>query len=206
MRSNWQGAERLRLTVKNKFPKYGMGDKTADALAADLVERLAEMINKAPNAKGGVYRLGLHSITARWAIGAALGATPDGRLAGETVSLNSGASFGADREGITAHILSVTEIDATNSPNSVTLDIDMHSSAVKGESGLEAMYASLVTYLRRGGFSIHYNVLDGRVLRDAQKNPENYPNLQLRVCGWNILWNDMDRREQDEYIKRAENL
>jgi type IV secretory pathway TraG/TraD family ATPase VirD4 len=80
-------------------------------------------------------------------MGSTLAATPDGRLAGESTSLNTGASLGADREGITAHIISVTTIDATDSPNSVTLDLDMHASMVQGKNGLNAMYATLKTYL-----------------------------------------------------------
>lgn len=204
MRNNWAGRENLRMIVRNKFPKYGMGDAAVDAYAVKLVEELAGMINGAPNAKGGVYRLGLHSITNRWIMGKALGATPDGRLAGESTSLNTGASFGADREGVLGHILSVTSLDATYGPNSVILDLDLHSSAVKGENGLEAMYATLRTYLDRGGFSVHYNVLDAETLRAAQKNPEDYPNLQVRICGWNFLFGSLGREAQDEYIMRSE--
>ncbi len=202
MKKNWEGNERLRLLAKNKFPKYGMANPEVDFYAADIVRHLADMINKHPNEKGGVYRLGLHSITTRWLMGSTLAATPDGRFAKESTSLNSGASFGADREGITAHILSVTVIDSSLSPNSVTLDLDMHASAVRGKSGLNAMYATLKTYLERGGFSVHYNVLDSEVLRKAQRNPEEYPNLQVRVCGWNALFNKLPKSQQDEYIER----
>ena len=204
MRNNWAGNEKLRLKVKNKFPKYGMADKSVDFYAADLAKKLAAMINKQPNEKGGVYRLGLHSINVRWRMGSTLAATPDGRLAGESTSLNTGASFGADREGITAHILSVTAIDSSDSPNSVTLDLDMHSSMVQGENGLNAMYATLKTYLDRGGFSVHYNVLNSETLRAAQKKPEDYPNLQVRVCGWNYLFNNLPKEQQDDYIARFE--
>ena len=204
MKNNWAGHEKLRLTAKNKFPKYGMADPNVDCYAADLAKKLAVMINKQPNEKGGVYRLGLHSITVRWLMGSTLAATPDGRLAGESTSLNTGASLGADREGITAHILSVTEIDSSDAPNSVTLDLDMHSSMVQGENGLNAMYATLKTYLDRGGFSVHYNVLNSETLRAAQKNPEEYPNLQVRVCGWNYLFNNLPKEQQDDYIVRFE--
>lgn len=204
MIDNWSEKESLRLAVKHKFPKYGMGDPEADRLAAELVKELAKMINGQPNARGGKYRLGMFTITARWNMGAHLAATPDGRLSGETTSLNSGASFGADREGATGHILSVTAIDAADSPNAVVLDIDLHSSAVKGENGLQAMYAMLKTYLEKGGFAIHYNVLNTDVLRAAQKKPEDYPNLQVRVCGWNMLFARLPKDQQDEFILRAE--
>ena len=141
----------------------------------------------------------------RWWMGSKLAATPDGRLYGETTSLNSGASFGADREGATAHVLSMTTVDATHSPNGVVLDLDLHESAVKGDNGLNAMYATLKTFLDNGGFAVHYNVLNADVLREAQKKPEDYPNLQVRICGWNCLFNRLGQKEQDEYIMRAEN-
>lgn len=192
------------MTVKNKFPKYGMGNPEADRYAAALVKWLAERINGEPNARGGKYRLSMFSITARWSIGACLAATPDGRLAGESTSLNTSASFGADREGAVGQILSVTTIDAADVPNAVVLDIDLHASAVKGTNGLHAMYATLKTYLERGGFAIHFNVLDSQVLRAAQKRPEDYPNLQVRICGWNLLFSRLDKYEQDEYIMRSE--
>lgn len=204
MKNNWQGQELLRLTAKNKFPKYGMGDPEADRYAAQIVEYLGSRINGAPNARGGTYRLGMYSITWRWEMGAGLAATPDGRLAGETTSLNSGASFGADREGVTAHILSATSVDTTNVPTGFVLDLDLHASAVRGNNGLHAMYATLRTYLENGGFAVHYNVLDAQVLRAAQKKPEEYPNLQVRVCGWNMLFSRLPREQQDEYILRSE--
>ena len=204
MKNNWEGQEALRLTAKNKFPKYGMGNPEVDVYAKDIVDKLGVFINKQPNAKGGQYRLGMMSIIWRWWMGSKLAATPDGRLYGETTSLNSGASFGADREGATAHVLSMTTVDATHSPNGVVLDLDLHESAVKGDNGLNAMYATLKTFLDNGGFAVHYNVLNADILREAQKKPEDYPNLQVRICGWNCLFNRLGQKEQDEYIMRAE--
>ena len=82
----------------------------------------------------------------------------------------------------------------------------LHPSAVQGEDGLTALRAVLETYLAKGGASIHFNIFDTAMLRDAQSHPEKYKNLQVRVCGWNVLWNNMDKKEQDAYILRAENI
>ena len=120
----------LRLTIKNKYPKYGMADKEADILAAYIVQILSNTINGKPNVKGGIYRLGMFSIDWRTEFGRYTGASADGRKAGEPLSQNTGASFGADREGVTAHILSVTELDAGNIANGLIVDLDLHSSAV----------------------------------------------------------------------------
>lgn len=205
LKNNWKDHEGLRLVIKNAYPKYGNGNFEVDRIAADLVSRLSDMVNNVPNAKGGVYRLGTFSIDWRLVFGRCMSASADGRLSGEPISQNATAVFGADKEGITAHILSVTEIDTTNTANGTVLDMDIHSSAVKGRNGLLVMKATLTTFMERGGFGIHYNVLDCEVLRDAQVNPHKYPNLQVRLCGWNVLFSTLSKQAQDEFIFRAEN-
>lgn len=204
MKNNWADNEKLRLHVVNRFSKYGMGCAEIDKTAADIVERLSKLVNGRPNVKGGIYRLGTFSINWRWDFGANTAATPDGRRYGEPVSQNSTASIGADKEGATAHIMSVTEQDFSLTPNGSTLDIDLHASAVSGEDGLDAMYATLVTFMERGGFAAHYNVLDANTLRAAMSKPEDYPNLQVRLCGWNVLFSNLSPKEQEEFVRRAE--
>jgi len=203
LRTNWQGEEALRLRIKNKYPKYGTGDSATDAIAADIVEVLADTITGKPNAKGGKYRLGLISINWRWEFGEKTGASADGRLRGENLSQNVSATFGADREGATAHLLSAAAIDYTKVPNGTVVDIDLHSSAVRGENGIRMLSASLKTFFEMGGFAAHYNVLDTDVLLDAKKNPEKYPNLQVRLCGWNVLFSTLSDAEKDEFIARS---
>lgn len=205
LRNDWEGQEILRMTIKNKYPKYGNGNREADSLAAGLVETLSNTINRHPNVKGGIYRLGLFSINWRHDFGRYTGASADGRKAGDALSQNTGAALGADRGGVTSHILSVTELDAGNVPNGAVLDLDLHASAVRGNAGLQMMISTLRTYFDRGGFAVHYNVLNTRVLKDAKINPENYPNLQVRLCGWNALFISLSEQEQDEFIKRAGN-
>ena len=204
LKSNWEGQEMLRLKVQRRLPKYGAGFAEIDKMAAGIVQKLSELVNRRPNVKGGIYRLGTFSINWRWEFGEKTAATPDGRKQGEPVSQNSSASVGADREGVTAHIMSATEQDFTLTPNGSTLDLDLHSSAVRGEDGLEVLYATLLTFINRGGFAVHYNVLDTDTLRAATEKPEDYPNLQVRLCGWNVLFANLTKEEQEEFIKRAE--
>ncbi|MBQ7624942.1 MAG: hypothetical protein IJS65_06690 [Clostridia bacterium] len=204
LKNNWEGHEALRLRVKNKFPKYGINDDKTDALAKRTVALLAETVSRRPNAKGGVYRLGALSITLRWEYGDHCAASADGRRSGEPLSQNTSASFGADREGVTAHFLSAAKIDASDTPNGAIIDIDLHSSAVQGENGLRAMASSLIAFFKMGGFCVHYNVLDADVLRDARAHPEKYPNLQVRLCGWNVRFSTLTDRAKEEFISRAE--
>ena len=202
--NNWEGQEILRNVIRNKFPKYGIGDQQVDTLAVRITDFLSDNINNVPNAKGGVYRMGVFSIDWRVSFGAHTAASADGRLSGETLSQNASATFGMDREGPTGHILSVSSLNGTNAVNGSILDLDMHSSAVRGENGTKVMMATLDTFMEKGGQTIHYNVLDTETLYDAQKHPEKYPNLQVRLCGWNVLFTHMSKASQDEFIRRSE--
>ena len=76
--------------------------------------------------------------------------------------------------------------------------------AVKGDNGIKVLTAALRTYFELGGFAVHYNVLDTDTLRDAKAHPEKYPSLQVRLCGWNVLFSTLDDRAKDEFIARSE--
>ena len=79
----------------------------------------------------------------------------------------------------------------------------LHPSAVSGEDGLDAMRTFVMAYVRGGGHAIHFNVFSLETLEKARKNPENYRDLQVRVCGWNVLWNNLSDQEQLSYMKQA---
>ena len=111
-----------------------------------------------------------------------------------------------NREGATAAILSATKIDATAFASDAALDLGLLPSAVKGEDGLLAMYGLLQTFCGLGGHAMHINVFDADTLRAAQREPEKYKDLQIRVCGWNVLWSNINKEEQDGFIRQAEAL
>ena len=77
---------------------------------------------------------------------------------------------------------------------------------MSGDDGLEAMYGLLMTFIRRGGHALHINVFDAATLRDAQAHPERYRDLQIRVSGWSVLWNNINPKEQEGFIRQAEAL
>ena len=107
-------------------------------------------------------------------MGKVTGATPDGRKKGEETSKNASPTPGMDKNGVTALINSVTTMDMSLANSGACLDVMLHPSAVAGDDGLLAFYSVLNTYIKKGGASIHFNVFDAKVLRDAQKNPQNY--------------------------------
>ena len=206
LENNWEGYEKLRAMALNAEHKYGNNDAISDHYALAITRTVADMLHGRKNSHGGSYSMELHSARAFIIHGEKTKATPDGRKAGDEMSKNASPTPGADRKGITALINSATTIDSTLSDVGFCLDAMLHPSAVQGEDGLEVLYAVLNTYMKKGGASIHFNIFNADLLKDAQKNPEKYKNLQVRVCGWNVLWNNMAKKEQDAYILRAENI
>lgn len=206
LKNNWHGYELLQAKVKKSPHKYGNNDTVADTYASAMASYFANKVNNVPNSRGGVYKAIFHSARAFVRQGRKTGALPDGRLAGEELSKNASAVPGMDKNGVTALIDSATKLSPSDYHESFCLDIMLHPSAVDGENGFNVFKGILMTYLKKGGQSIQFNILNIETLHDAQKNPEKYKNLQVRVCGWNILWNNMSKKEQDAYILRAENI
>lgn len=204
LRANWNGHEVLLQTIRNRFPKYGQGNDAVDSVARSIVSALGASVDGRKNVRGGVWRLGLFSIDWRWDFGAHTGASADGRRCGEPLSQNTGADFGRDRYGATAHMLSVAGLDSLKTPNGSVLDLDIHISAVSGEDGLQSLLSGVRAFFALGGFAVHYNILDTEILRKAKASPADYPNLQVRLCGWNVLFNTLSEKEKDEFIARFE--
>jgi len=206
LKADWQGQERLQTIIKRLPEKYGNRHPFADELTRDFTDFCAALVNNRPNGRGGVFKAGCFSIDHCFELGEKTMATPDGRKAGEPLSKNLCAATGMDRNGITALINSVTVMDHSKFPNGSVLDIVLHPSAVQGEEGLEAFYGILKTYMSKGGFAMHGNVFHPEDLKKAQREPEKYANLQVRVCGWNAYFVNLSKAEQDAFIRQAEQV
>ena len=113
-------------------------------------------------------------------------------------------NVGAETEGITGSIASYGAVAPENFPCGSIYDVMIHPSTVSGEKGLRVFRTLVERFYAGGGVALNINVVSPETLRDAQKHPEKYENLQVRVAGWNIRWNDIPRKEQDEYIARIE--
>lgn len=203
LKADWKGAEDLRKEILNDNAKYGNGNEEADGMTADITHKIATKINGTPNSRLGFWKIGLLSIDKNVRFGARSIASPDGRKAGEPFSKNLNPCVGMDRGGITVTMNSLTKIDFTESPHAAMVDFVLHSSAVSGEDGLAAFAALVRTYFKKGGHSIQFNVFDKETLIAAQKNPDLYRNLQVRVCGWNVYFVELEKVLQDEFIARA---
>ena len=203
---NWKGHEELRLRMKNSKFKWGCGNPEADALAKEVQEAFSSCIVGKPNSRGGVFVC--YGLNSRGFIngGAFIGATPDGRRKGDHLSKNMAPSVGAETEGVTGSIRSFGALAPENFPCGSIFDMMIHPSSVAGEKGLRAFRTIVERFFAGGGVAMNINIVSPETLRDAQKHPEKYENLQVRVAGWNIRWNDIPRNEQDEYIARIETV
>jgi len=206
--SNYDGNEKLRRILLSDPDKYGNNKELPDSIVCDIVDFICSKVCRKPNAKrrGGEWTSGFHVARMSYNWSHKTASSANGRLLGEELSKNMSASMGMNREGATAAILSITKVDASKFTNDASLDLGLLPSAVQGDDGLMAMYALLKTFIMRGGHAMHINVFNADTLRKAQQEPEKYSDLQIRVCGWNVLWNNINKVEQDGFIKQAESL
>ena len=204
--TDWKGHEELRLRMKNSKLKWGCGEPEADALAREVQETFSRRFVGKPNGRGGVFVC--YGLNSRGFIrgGKITGATPDGRHAGDHLSKNMAPSVGAEKEGITGAIKSYGELAPENFPCGSIFDVMIHPSTVAGDKGLRVFRMLVERFFAGCGVAMNINIVSPEMLRDAQKHPERYENLQVRVAGWNIRWNDIPRKEQDEYIRRIETV
>lgn len=204
--ADWNGYEKLCLKIRNDAHKYGNHDEVTDIYAAAIADFFSSRVSNIPNGRGGVYKVDMHSARQFIEQGKKTLASADGRKNGDILSKNGSPCDGMDKNGATALIESALNLTPTNFRESFGLDMMLHPSAVEGDDGLRVLKALLETYMESDGMTMQFNIFNSETLRDAQKNPEKYRNLQVRVCGWNVLWNNLSEKEQNAYIIRAENI
>ena len=202
--ADWKGYEELQSEIASDAEKYGNNIDCVDFFAKDLMEKSADKIMEYRTWLGEKYSPDGEGIDHGIRYGKRTGATPDGRNAGDQLSKNLQSVFGCDRRGVIAYINSVTKINAFKWPNGAPIDFVLHPSAVEGDGGLDVMTALVRTTFKKGGAAIQGNVYSAEILRDAQKNPDKYKGLQVRLCGWSQYFNKLSRDEQDMLIRQAE--
>ena len=206
MAENWEGHEALRLRMLRSKRKWGNNDPEANALGAEMIDTYAAQLNGKPNSRGGMFIASGHCARQYIFLAEKTGATPDGRKAGDEMSKNLSPTMGVDTEGATALVNTLAASDATKLPGDYPLDMMLHPSVCSGEKGLQVMKSLVRMFHKNGGSVIQFTVFSAEELRDAQAHPEKYENLQVRICGWNVRWNDLSKVEQDAYILRAERI
>jgi formate C-acetyltransferase len=188
--------------MANRTPKFGNDDDAADSIARRVFQSWYEAIDGRPSPRGGTYHIDLLSTTCHIYFGLKTGATPDGRHARAPISDGASPAQGADRNGPTAVIKSLSKIDAVKTGGSL-LNQRFLPKTLEGEKGLEGLANLIRTYFRLGGHHIQFNVVDTATLREAQKRPEAYRNLLVRVAGYSDYFVDLDLNHQEEIISRT---
>ena len=200
---NFVGHDEIYNLVSNKTPKYGNDDDYADDIMVEAFNAYYDEVNGRKNMKGGYYRINMLPTTCHVYFGSVMGASPNGRLANKPVSEGISPEKAADRKGPTAVIKSAAKMDHLRTGGTL-LNQKFAPSALVGDKGLENLSALIRSYFSMDGHHIQFNVIDRKVLLDAQKNPNDYKDLIVRVAGYSDHFNNLDRELQDEIINRTE--
>jgi formate C-acetyltransferase len=186
--------------------KFGNDDAAADRWTAFVAEEFARRVESfGQSTRGGCYVVALYSTTTHDHFGRLTGATPNGRRKGAPFTSGIAPENGADRKGPVAVINSMNRLDFTHFPNGVNFNLKFQADAARGAAGRELLKAMLGVYFSRGGMQAQLNVLDAETLRRAKQNPEQFPNLLVRVSGFSAYFNDLSEAMKDEIIARTSN-
>jgi formate C-acetyltransferase len=195
--------ERVRQTLLHRTPRYGNDDDRADRVMQAVFEAYFEAVDGRPNTKGGSYRINLLPTTCHVYFGSVIGATPDGREAGRPLSEGISPVQGADRHGPTAVIKSASKMDHARTGGTL-LNQKFTPQLLEDDEGLDRLVQLVRAYFRLDGHHIQFNVVDAATLRAAQRSPEEYRNLIVRVAGYSDYFCDLTQALQDEIIARTE--
>jgi formate C-acetyltransferase len=202
LRANLEGHESLRQTLLNKAPKYGNDDAYADEIAREVSRFWTEEVFRHTSPTGKRYRGGYLSWNYWVAYAPTTAATPDGRRRGQFLSNAVCPVNGVDRKGPTAVIKSVGHLGLETAPNGASHTISLSPSLMRSAEQRQKLMALLRAYDKVGGTCLQVNVIDADTLRQAQKHPDEYRNLLVRVTGYNAYFVGLGKEIQDEIISR----
>ena len=184
--------------------KFGNDNDEVDALAREMAYTYTRPLENYKNPRGGIFQAGLYPVSANVPLGAQTGATPDGRLAYTPIADGVSPAAGRDMKGPTAAANSVSRLDHYIASNGTLFNMKFHPSALEGRSGLESFVALVRGYFDRKGSHMQFNVVSRETLRDAQKHPEKYKSLVVRVAGYSALFTTLSKGLQEDIINRTE--
>jgi formate C-acetyltransferase len=202
--NNWEGYEELQAYINNEVPRYGNGDKEADKYAAWFSHMICSIGN---NLKGyrGNFGMGTWPVTMNVLYGYSTWATPDGRKAGTPLADGISAVQQMDKNGPTAELASVAEMDHSEFHNGTLLNMKFHPSSVANEAGMNKLINLMSTYFfDMGGMQMQLNIVSADTMKAAQKDPDNYKDLVVRIAGFSAYFVEVYKDAQDDLIRRTE--
>ncbi|PPK49130.1 trans-4-hydroxy-L-proline dehydratase [Clostridium algidicarnis] len=203
LKDNFEGHEDVLKLLKDRTPKYGNDDDYADDVMKEIFEAFFKEVDGRKNGKGGVFKINMLPTTCHVYFGSVIGATPNGRKAYVPLSEGISPEKGADLKGPTAVIKSAAKMDHLKTGGTL-LNQKFTPSVVEGEKGLNNMADLVRSYFKLDGHHIQFNVVNKEVLIEAQKSPDEYKDLIVRVAGYSDYFNNLDKVLQNEIIDRTE--
>lgn len=201
---NFEGNEKLRQRLLG-LPKYGNDVEEADLMVRAALKTYTDEIARYHNSRGGIYHGGSFPGLSHLAMGRDLGATPDGRKAGDAYAAGLQPVNGRYNSGLIATINSAKRLDYFSASNGTVLTVWLNPSMMKNERGLQNVAAVVRSYFENGQ-EIQFNVVSSEMLREAQEEPEKHRDLVVRVTGWSSFFTGLAKDVQDEVIERTEIL
>lgn len=196
--------EKVRARLINRFEKYGNDIDDVDNISADLLRFYCKEVEKYRNPRGGQFTPGSYTVSAHVPLGSVVGATPDGRFAGEQLA-DGGLSpmVGQDAQGPTAVLKSVSKLDNYLLSNGTLLNVKFTPSTLEGESGLNKLADFLHAFTKLKLQHIQFNVVNAETLREAQQRPQDFAGLVVRVAGYSAFFVELSKEIQDDIIRRT---
>lgn len=202
--SDFEGFDELVAKMRYEAPKMGNDDDDIDNIAIELLESFADALKGQSNERGGCYRAGTGSAMYYLWHSKEIGASPDGRRKGEAFGANYSPSLFAKLKGPVSVIKSFTKPDLKKTINGGPLTMEFHNTLFRDRESIRKVSMLVKSFIDMGGHQIQLNAVNRETLLDAQKHPENYRNLIVRVWGWSAYFVELDKEYQDHVIKRQE--
>lgn len=196
--------EKVRARLINRFEKYGNDIDDVDNISAELLRHYCKEVEKYRNPRGGIFTPGSYTVSAHVPLGAVVGATPDGRLAGEQLA-DGGLSpmLGQDMQGPTAVLKSVSKLDNYLLSNGTLLNVKFTPATLEGDAGLQKLADFLRAFTQLKLQHIQFNVVNAETLREAQRRPQDFAGLVVRVAGYSAFFVELSKEIQDDIIRRT---
>ncbi|MFZ5297554.1 formate C-acetyltransferase [Enterobacter bugandensis] len=196
--------EKVRARLINRFEKYGNDIDDVDNISAELLRHYCKEVEKYRNPRGGQFTPGSYTVSAHVPLGAVVGATPDGRFAGEQLA-DGGLSpmLGQDMQGPTAVLKSVSKLDNYLLSNGTLLNVKFTPATLEGDTGLQKLADFLRAFTQLKLQHIQFNVVNAETLREAQRRPQDFAGLVVRVAGYSAFFVELSKEIQDDIIRRT---
>ncbi|RWT58922.1 formate C-acetyltransferase [Enterobacter cloacae] len=196
--------EKVRARLINRFEKYGNDIDDVDNISAELLRHYCKEVEKYRNPRGGQFTPGSYTVSAHVPLGAVVGATPDGRFAGEQLA-DGGLSpmLGQDMQGPTAVLKSISKLDNYLLSNGTLLNVKFTPATLEGDAGLQKLADFLRAFTQLKLQHIQFNVVNAETLREAQQRPQDFAGLVVRVAGYSAFFVELSKEIQDDIIRRT---